>query len=65
MQNQRALVTVRMEYLPESFVWLEDIIAEVEQSGSFEVFPILKREDEKYITEKAYWRSGRYENRSS
>lgn len=52
--NQRAIVTVKIEYLPDSFIWLEDLIAEVEKSGSFEIFPIVKREDEKYITEKAY-----------
>jgi len=52
--NQRAVVTVRIEYMPDSFVWLEDLIAEVEKSGSFEIFPVVKREDEKYMTEKAY-----------
>jgi GTP cyclohydrolase IB len=52
--NQRALVTVRIEYLPEAFLWLEDLIAAIEKKGSFEIFPVIKREDEKYITEKAY-----------
>lgn len=52
--NQRAIVNVYVEYSPEEFIWLEDLIGDIEKTGSFEVFPILKREDEKYITEKAY-----------
>lgn len=52
--NQRAIVTVRISYNEESIIWLEDLVAIIEQCGSCPVFPILKREDEKYVTEAAY-----------
>jgi GTP cyclohydrolase I len=50
--NQRGIVTVELELGP--FFWIEDIIALVEKSASSPVYAILKREDEKYITESAY-----------
>ena len=50
--NQRGLVTVELELGP--FFWLEDIISLVENSASSPVYSIIKREDEKYITESAY-----------
>ena len=34
--------------------WIEDIIEEVEGVMSCPIFPVLKREDEKWVTEKAY-----------
>ncbi|MFO7896583.1 MAG: GTP cyclohydrolase FolE2 [Candidatus Cloacimonadales bacterium] len=54
--NQRSLVTVEVEY--EGFVWLEDIIELVESAASCEIYPLLKRVDEKYVTEKAYENPG-------
>jgi GTP cyclohydrolase IB len=36
------------------FIWLEELIDVVEDSASCELFPLLKREDEKYVTEQAY-----------
>jgi len=50
--NQRGVVTVELELGP--FFWLEDIIALVEASSSSPVYSIIKREDEKFITEHAY-----------
>ena len=50
--NQRAIVKVNIEYMPEEFIWIEELIADIEKTGSSELFPILKRNDEKYITEK-------------
>ena len=50
--NQRSIVTVRVE--TENFVWIEDIIEIVEAAASSDVYTLLKREDEKYITEKSY-----------
>ena len=50
--NQRGLVTVTLKY--KKFFWIEDIIELVEQSASAPVYALLKREDEKYITELAY-----------
>ncbi len=52
--NQRADVTLRMEYLPGSFVWIEELVDIIEKSGSSPVYPVIKREDEKAITESAY-----------
>ncbi len=50
--NQRGLVTVR--YRQVHFVWIEEIIELVETSSSCDIYSVLKREDEKYVTEKAY-----------
>ena len=50
--NQRGVVTVELELGP--FFWIEDIIGLVEDSASSPVYSIIKREDEKFITEKAY-----------
>lgn len=50
--NQRAEVTLTIH--PSRFIWLEDLIDLVEQSGSCEVYALLKRPDEKYVTEKAF-----------
>jgi len=50
--NQRGIVTVDLELGP--FFWLEDIIALVEDSASSPVYSLIKREDEKFITEHAY-----------
>jgi GTP cyclohydrolase I len=36
------------------FVWFEELIALVEEKASSELFSLLKREDEKFVTEKAY-----------
>lgn len=35
-------------------VWIEDLIAGLEQCSSCPVYPLLKRPDEKYVTEWAY-----------
>ncbi|GHV84672.1 GTP cyclohydrolase FolE2 [Spirochaetia bacterium] len=50
--NQRGIVTVEVELGP--FFWIEDIIEIVEKAASSPVYSILKREDEKQITEAAY-----------
>lgn len=50
--NQRGYVLVRLLY--EKFFWIEDIIALVEGSASAGVYSLLKRVDEKYLTERAY-----------
>lgn len=50
--NQRGIVKVRVRF--KKFFWIEDLIDIVEDSASTEVYSLLKREDEKYITEKAY-----------
>ncbi len=50
--NQRSEVTVNVRF--REFVWLEDLIHLVESRASAEVYSLLKRSDEKYVTEKAY-----------
>lgn len=50
--NQRGQVTVSVRY--KSFFWIEDLIALIEECGSSPVYSILKREDEKVVTERAY-----------
>ena len=50
--NQRSYVSLRLKYT--SFIWLEEIIEIIERSASCELFPLLKRQDEKYVTEHAF-----------
>ena len=50
--NQRSLVGVKVTF--RRFFWLEDLIRMVENSASSAVFSLLKRSDEKFVTEKAY-----------
>jgi len=50
--NQRGLVRVRLRF--KKFFWIEEIIEIVESSVSSEVYSLLKRPDEKYVTEKAF-----------
>lgn len=50
--NQRSMVTVKVRF--KKFFWIEDIIRLVEDSASGEVYSLLKRPDEKFVTEKAY-----------
>jgi GTP cyclohydrolase I len=50
--NQRGYVNVSLRY--SEIVWIEDVIEMVEAVSSCELYPILKRVDEKYVTEKAY-----------
>jgi len=50
--NQRSHVTVNVK--TEDFIWIEDIIDIVEQEASCELYGLLKRPDEKHVTERAY-----------
>ena len=50
--NQRSHVTLSAE--TNGFVWIEDLIDLVEEQASCELYGLLKRPDEKYVTEKAY-----------
>lgn len=53
--NQRAYVKIKVKpRSPKEFVWLEDLIKLAEESGSAPVYSLLKREDEKFVTEMAY-----------
>jgi len=50
--NQRGIVRVKLRL--GQFFWIEDIITLIENSASSDVYSLLKREDEKMITERAY-----------
>jgi GTP cyclohydrolase I len=50
--NQRSLVTVQVR--SRDFIWLEELIRLVESCGSSELYALLKREDERHVTERAY-----------
>jgi len=50
--NQRSAVTVAVK--TNDFVWIEDLIDIIENQASCELFGLLKRPDEKFVTEKAY-----------
>jgi GTP cyclohydrolase I len=50
--NQRSLVTIRVELL-EPIEWHE-LVRFAEDSASSELWPLLKRADEKWVTERAY-----------
>ena len=52
--NQRAVVHVRISYPVSEIIWIEDLVKIIETCGSSPVYPLLKREDEKFVTEKAY-----------
>lgn len=52
--NQRAIVSVKITYPEDEHIWLEDLIRSIENCASCELYSLLKREDEKYVTEHAY-----------
>lgn len=51
--NQRGVVTYAVRFSGEP-VWIEDLIRLVEKSASSELYSLLKRPDEKHVTEAAY-----------
>jgi GTP cyclohydrolase I len=50
--NQRSHVTVTAR--TNDFVWIEEVVDIVEKQGSSELYGLLKRPDEKLVTERAY-----------
>ena len=52
--NQRAFIKVKVSYDESEQVWIEDLIELIESCASCPVYPLLKREDEKFVTEKAW-----------
>lgn len=50
--NQRGIVTTRLR--TTEHVWLEELIEMIEACASCALFPVLKRPDEKWVTEHAY-----------
>ena len=52
--NQRAWLRVKVRTVAGRFFWLEELIAQLESFGSCEIYPLVKRPDEKYVTEQGY-----------
>ena len=50
--NQRSEVTVQLRY--SDFIWIEDVVNLVEGAASCDLYALLKRPDEKYVSERAY-----------
>jgi GTP cyclohydrolase I len=50
--NQRSHVTLTLR--TNSFMWIEDVVKIAEEQASCELYGLLKRPDEKYVTERAY-----------
>jgi GTP cyclohydrolase I len=50
--NQRSHVTVTAR--TSEFVWIEELVDLVEKQASSELYGLLKRPDEKFVTERAY-----------
>ena len=50
--NQRGRVTLMTRF--KKFIWIEDMISLVEESASCDVYSVLKRSDEKSVTERGY-----------
>jgi len=52
--NQKALIEMIVEGKENTFIWIEDLIEVAETSASCEIYSVLKRIDERVVTEKAY-----------
>ena len=53
--NQRSVCRVRVRFAPgHECILIEDLAALVQAQGSAPIYPLLKRVDEKYVTEQAY-----------
>jgi GTP cyclohydrolase I len=50
--NQRSVVEVAVA--GERMIWIEEVVGAIESAASSPVWTLLKREDEKYVTELAY-----------
>ena len=50
--NQRSHVTITAR--TNNFVWIEEVVRMAEEQASCELYGLLKRPDEKYVTERAY-----------
>lgn len=57
--NQRGIVTIQVRPTTDSngvpeLIWIEELIEIAEKSASAPVYPLLKREDERFVTMQAY-----------
>lgn len=53
--NQRGILKAQVR--SKSKLWIEDLVKLIEDCASCEIYTLLKREDEKFVTEKAYERA--------
>jgi GTP cyclohydrolase I len=52
--SQRAIIRAKVRYPPAEMIWIEDLVMLLEQQGSAQIYPLLKRKDEKFVTEQAF-----------
>jgi len=52
--NQRSLIKAEILLDPENTMWIEDVVPLIEEQASAPTYPILKRPDEKFVTERGY-----------
>ena len=52
--NQRGIISLSVSLMRNEFIWFEELVQYAENAASCEIYPLLKRPDEKYVTEKAY-----------
>ena len=52
--NQKVLINMSVQGKENTFIWIEDLIDVAETSASCEIYSVLKRIDEKVVTERAY-----------
>ena len=52
--NQRCVMEARVRFAPGRNMWIEELFELVERCASTQVFAVLKRPDEKFVTEDAY-----------
>jgi GTP cyclohydrolase I len=52
--NQRCEIEVNVRFAPGQTMWIEELFDLCEQAASTQVFAVLKRPDEKYVTEAAF-----------
>ncbi len=52
--NQRCEIEVRARFEPGKWMWIEELFEVVEKAASTQVFAVLKRPDEKWVTEAAF-----------
>ncbi len=52
--NQRSICRVKLDFNDVENLDVEKIVRLIESQGSAKIYPLLKREDEKFVTEAAY-----------
>ena len=57
--NQRGHITIEVRSVPSeqgdpTLIWIEELVEVAETSASAPVYPLLKRDDERYVTMQAY-----------